>query len=107
MIDRKKLKEAIAADTKDIRKWKSEGYHGGILSAAKLQATKHHALAAHLNGHIHLSGKFLCQPRWIGEKWGPFYWKPGMTTEEQAKFISEEMEKFVVKELEPAMQQTA
>ena len=62
----------------------------------KLTATRHHALAAHLHRHIHLSGKFLCNPRWLDpNKYGePCYERGGMTMEEQEKFIQPLLSEF-------------
>lgn len=95
MIDMKKLKAAIAEDTKNIREKKSHGYRD--LNYEKHQATLHHAIAAHMHGHIHLSGKFLCNPHWLdSNKFGAWYERGGMTMEEQAKFIEKELATFTI-----------
>jgi hypothetical protein len=99
-IDWKKLKTAIAEDTKDIRAKKLAGWRGGALNHEKLIATRHHAIAAHLRGHIHLTGKFLCNPRLMGlsDMYIPCVERGGMSLEEQAKFIAKELPDFELKE---------
>ena len=106
-IDWTKLRAAIKHDTETIRTLKANGSRGSAL-AMKTQATRHHAIAAHMRSHIHLSGKFLCNPYWIGQKHGPYFWKPGMTLEEQGKFIEEELKQFILpEEVAPAAQPAA
>src|SRR5690606_8937919 len=97
-IDWKKLKAAIASDTATIRKLKAQGFHGGALDSEKLQATRHHALAAHLHRNIHLSGRFLCNPRWLSDTYGPCFVKEGMSMEEQEKFIAKVLPEFTLPE---------
>lgn len=98
-IDWKKLKAAIANDTKTIRALKNEGSRWSA-QALKLQATRHHALAAHARGHIHLSGKFLCDARRMGlsEVYIPCAQRGGMSLEEQAKFIAKTFPDFELRE---------
>jgi hypothetical protein len=96
-LDWTKLKAAIAADTKQLRALKADGYHGDALASEKLEATLHHAIAAHTRSKIHLSGKFLCNPHWLDSmKYGPWFTKSGMTRDEQAKFIDKELQKFLI-----------
>jgi hypothetical protein len=96
MIDWKKLKAAIKKDTESIRMSKEDGFHGGALNSQKLEATLHHAIAAHERRHIHLSGKFLCNPRWLDSTaYGmPCFEKMGMSLEEQERFIRAERARF-------------
>lgn len=94
-IDWTKLKAAIHHDTKTIRALKAENSRS-TARGLKYQATLHHAIAAHARKHIHLAGRFLCNPRWISENYGPFFVKDGMTFEEQERFISKEISKFLL-----------
>ena len=99
-IDRKKLKAAIHQSTVDIRSLKSRGLRGSA-HAMKLQATRLHALAAHSRGRIHLASRFLCNPRWLSDDYGPYFVKERMSLEEQGKFIAPLLEQFQMKEEAP------
>jgi hypothetical protein len=98
--DWKKIKAAIKKDTESIRMSKADGFHGGALNSQKREATLHHAIAAHAHHHIHLSGKFLCDPYRmnLSPRRTPCYLKQGMSMEEQEKFIEKELSSFIVQE---------
>lgn len=100
-IDIKKLRATIAEDTKRIRELKKKGYRD--LDREKLIATRHHAIAAHLHGRIHLSGKFLCNPKAmnLSDRYEPCFLRFGMSKEEQEKFIEKELQAFIVPESAP------
>lgn len=95
----KKLKETIHQETKTIRELKNSGQRDSAREM-KLQATRHHAIAAHARGHIHLTGRFLCNPRRMGltESFDPCFVKEGMSREEQEKFIAKELQNFLAVE---------
>jgi len=103
MIDWKKLKTAIAENTRRIRALKREGRRWEAMRL-KLDATRLHAIAAHARGHIHLSGPFLCNPYKMGlsKTYEPCFRKMGMSLEEQALFISGELSSFTQTEQQEA-----
>lgn len=96
-IDWTKLKAAIAEDTRRLRELKAKGRSGGSLNAEKLQATRHHAIAANARHKIHLSGWFLCNPRLMNftTDYAPCFMKDGMSLAEQETFIAKELPSFL------------
>lgn len=111
MWNREKLKAAIRQDTETLRSMKRNLRQTGHqitwkeaidLREAKLAATIHCAMAAHLNGRrVHITKPYRYVKKGPGERPGfirvtPMLYENGMTPEQQADFIKDYVAEFQI-----------